>query len=122
MKGDNKYYAIIIFVFLVLFLIQQFQKPPTNYDRTYSHRDKNPYGGYVLKDILPEFMGDSEIRSLNLTLYEIQDEDLFDKNLIVFAEKISVPKVTEVQVRMLRAYFQSRKKLFPVLRLHGITS
>ncbi|NVK84023.1 MAG: hypothetical protein HWE21_06860 [Cytophagia bacterium] len=88
MRGDKKYYAIIIFVFLALFLIQQFQKPPTNYDHTFSHRDKNPYGGYVLKDILPEFMGGHEIESLNLTLYEIQDEDLSDKNLIILADEL----------------------------------
>lgn len=88
MRGDRKYYAIIVFVFLVLFLIQQFQKAPTNYDHTFSHRDKNPYGGYVLKDILPEFMGGHEIESLNLTLYEIQEEDLSGKNLIILADEL----------------------------------
>lgn len=91
-KGERKYYAIIIFVFLVLFLIQQFQKPPTNYDHTFSHKDKNPYGGYVLKDVLTNFMGDAEIRSLNLTLYEIQDEELFNKNLIIFADQVYMPE------------------------------
>ena len=90
MRGDKKYYAIIIFVFLVLFLIQQSQKPPTNYEHTFSHRDKNPYGGYVLKDLLPEFMAGSEIRSLNLTLYEIQEEDLSDKNLIILADQLNM--------------------------------
>lgn len=92
MKGERKYYAIIVFVFLVLFLIQQFQKPPTNYDHTFSHKDKNPYGGYVLKEVLSGFMGDAEIRSLNLTLYEIQDEELFNKNLIIFADQVYMPE------------------------------
>ncbi|MBO6495386.1 MAG: hypothetical protein JJ978_07470 [Roseivirga sp.] len=88
MREDKKYYAIIIFVFLVLFLIQYFQKEPTSYARTYSHLDKNPYGGYVLKDLLPEFMGGSEVQSLNRTLYEIKDSVLADKNLIIFADQL----------------------------------
>lgn len=92
MKGERKYYVIIVFVFLVLFLIQQFQKQPTNYDHTFSHKDKNPYGGFVLKEVLPEFMGDAEIESLNRTLYEIQDDTLSTKNLIIFADQIYLPE------------------------------
>lgn len=91
MKGERKYYAIIILVFLVLFLIQQSQRPPTSYDHTFSHKDKNPYGGYVLKELLPDFMGVEEIESLNLTLYEIQEEELSSKNLIIFADQVYLP-------------------------------
>jgi hypothetical protein len=90
MKGERKYYIIIFSIFLILFLIQQSQKKPTNYDHTYSHRDKNPYGGYVLKTLLPEFLGDNEVQSLNLTLYELQDEFELDNNLILIADQINL--------------------------------
>uniref|UniRef100_UPI00404736BB hypothetical protein n=1 Tax=Roseivirga sp. TaxID=1964215 RepID=UPI00404736BB len=86
MKGERKYYIIIFSIFLILFLIQQSQKEPTNYEHTYSHRDKNPYGGYVLKTLLPEFLGDNEVQSLNLTVYELEDQFEFDHNLILIAD------------------------------------
>jgi hypothetical protein len=90
MKGERKYYIIIFSIFLILFLIQQSQKEPTNYEHTYSHRDKNPYGGYVLKTLLPEFLGDNEVQSLNLTLYELEDQFEFDNNLILIADQINL--------------------------------
>jgi hypothetical protein len=90
MKGERKYYVIIISIFLILFLIQQSQKEPTNYEHTYSHRDKNPYGGYVLKTLLPEFLGDNEVQSLNLTLYELEDQFGIDANLILIADQINL--------------------------------
>ena len=88
MKGDRKYYFFIVSMFLVLFLIQQSQKEPTNYAHTFSHRDKNPYGGFVLKSVLPEFLGASEIQSLNLTIYEIEDQLVDSTNLVVIADNI----------------------------------
>lgn len=90
MKGERKYYIIIFSIFLILFLIQQSQKEPTNYEHTYSHRDKNPYGGYVLKTLLPEFLGDNEVQSLNLTLYELEDQFVTDNNLILIADQIDL--------------------------------
>ena len=90
MKGERKYYVIIFSIFLILFLIQQSQKEPTNYDHTYSHRDKNAYGGYVLKTLLPEFFGDNEVQSLNLTLYELEDQFKFDSSLILIADQINL--------------------------------
>ena len=82
LQGERKYYLIIIFVALILFITQQFQREPTSYERTYSHLDKNPYGGYVLKELLPDFLQIEEIESVNLTLYEIQDRLGADVNLL----------------------------------------
>ena len=88
LKGDRKYYAIILFVLVVLFTIQQFQKEATNYDHTFSYKDKNPYGGYVLSELLPDFIGNDEIEHLNLTLYEIQDQLGPEVNLFILADAI----------------------------------
>ncbi|MFT6970378.1 MAG: hypothetical protein ACJAXX_000943 [Roseivirga sp.] len=88
MKGDRKYYIFIISIFLILFLIQQGQREPTNYAHTFSHGDKNPYGGYVLRSVLPDFLGDNEIESLNLTIYELEDLLVDSTNLIVIADDI----------------------------------
>jgi hypothetical protein len=71
-----------------LFLIQQAQKEPTSYEHTFSSRDKNPYGGFVLKSILPEFLGESEVQSLNLTIYELENQLIDSTNLIIIADNI----------------------------------
>ena len=88
LRGDRKYYAIIGFVLVSLFIVQQLQKEPTNYDHSFSHRDKNPYGAYVLKELLPGFIGTDEIQHINLTLYEIEDQLGPDVNLLIFADEI----------------------------------
>lgn len=89
MKGDRKYYAIIIGVFVTLFLASYFREDPTNYNHTFSHRDKNPYGGYVLKELMPDLFGDKEVVNLNRTLYEIQDQLTPDKNLLIIADEMN---------------------------------
>lgn len=90
MKGDRKYYAMIIGVFLILFLASYFQEEPTNYNHTFSHLDKNPYGGYVLKELMPDLFGDRQVENLNRTLYEIQDQLTPDKNLLVIADQVNM--------------------------------
>jgi hypothetical protein len=86
MKGDGKYYALIIGVFLIVFLASYFKEDPTNYTHTFSHRDKNPYGGYVLNELMPDIFGDSKVEHVNRTLYEIEDDLGPDKNLLVIAD------------------------------------
>lgn len=88
MKGERKYYILILLVFLVLFSIEYFDEEPTNYRHTFSHRDKNPYGGYVLKEMMPDLFGDFNVENINLTLYEIQDQLTPDKNLLVIADQM----------------------------------
>lgn len=90
MKGDRKYYAMIIGVFLILFLASYFKEEPTNYRHTFSHLDKNPYGGYVLKELMPDLFGDKQVENLNRTLYEIQDQLTPDKNLLVIADEMNM--------------------------------
>lgn len=88
LRGDRKYYAIIVFVLVALFTVQQFQKEPTSYEHTFSHKDKNPYGGFVLSELLSDFIGNSDIEHMNLTLYEIQDQLGPEVNLFILADQI----------------------------------
>lgn len=86
MKGDGKYYALIIGVFLIVFLASYFKEDPTNYTHTFSHKDKNPYGGYVLNELMPDIFGDSKVEHVNRTLYEIEDDLRPDMNLLIIAD------------------------------------
>jgi hypothetical protein len=88
MKGDAKYYAIIIGVFLLLFVANRFKDEPTDYTHTFSHKDKNPYGSYLLKELMPDLFDDHEVESLNMTLYEIEERLTPDKNLLIIADNM----------------------------------
>lgn len=89
MKGDGKYYALIVLVFLVLFGIEYTQEEPTNYIHTFSHKDKKPYGGFVLREMMSDILGDVEVYNVNLTLYEIEHDLSPDKNLLIIADNMS---------------------------------
>ena len=89
MKGDAKYYALVALIFLILFTLSYTAKDPTNYRHTFSHKDKNPYGGFVLKDMMPDMFGDKEVSNINYTLYEIEEDLTPDKNLLIIADNMS---------------------------------
>lgn len=73
MKGERKYLAILSIVVLV-YLIFQFLVPRKHdWDITLYHRDKDPYGTYVLNELLPGVFPGKSIRHSNLTFYEWLD-------------------------------------------------
>ena len=86
MKGDAKYYGIIVLVFLVLFGAEYVSDGPVEYDKSLSYRDKNPYGSEVLNKLMPEIFGNKNIEHSNLTLYELEYDLGMDVNLLIMAE------------------------------------
>ena len=86
MKGDAKYYGIILLVFLLLFGAEYFGDGPVKYDTSLSYRDKDPYGTEVLNRLMPEIFGDKNIEHNNLTLYELEYDLGTDVNLLIMAE------------------------------------
>lgn len=75
MKKDLKYYMILLLAFLA-FILYELNKPKAlNWEVSLSKRDKNPYGTYVLNDLLSEAMRQNEVRHSNKTLFELADEE-----------------------------------------------
>ena len=75
MKKDLKYYMILLLAFLA-FILYELNKPKAlNWEVSLSKRDKNPYGTYVLNDLLSEAMDQNEVRHSNKTLFELADEE-----------------------------------------------
>ena len=89
MRGDRKYYVLVGLIFIILFAINYASPDPTNYNHTFSHLDKNPYGGYVLKDMMPDLFGDKQVSNRNLTLYEMEEDLSPDINLLVLADEFA---------------------------------
>jgi hypothetical protein len=89
-KKDWKYIAYIgsaIALFVVVKLVS-----PKQHDWTisFSHGDKNPYGGYALNELLPSVFSD-RVRNSNQTVYELRDS-LPGSNLLILASKFGAEK------------------------------
>ncbi len=87
-KSERKYYIILGLTVLVLILAEQFTREPNDWRTTFSHNDKEPYGGYVLNELMPDIFGESQVTNSYQTIYELE-YDLDDQtNLLVIAEGI----------------------------------
>ena len=58
--------AIAVFVGIKLISPKQY-----NWTVTFAAEDKNPYGAYILSELLPSIFPDAEIEHSHQTLYEI---------------------------------------------------
>jgi hypothetical protein len=85
---DRKYIlylsaAIGLFVAVKLLSPKQY-----NWTVTFSHEDKNPYGGYALYQLLPDLFG-KPVRQSYKSLYELKDSLPQKSNLMILATSFS---------------------------------
>jgi hypothetical protein len=84
-KKNSKYIfllaaTVVLFVLVHLFSPKQFDWTPT-----FSSRDKNPFGSYVMNTMLPDLFPGQEVSNYNITFYEASDSILAGKNIIAIA-------------------------------------
>ncbi len=85
-KGNRKYIWLFFTIFSVLVAVQYFLPKPINWSRTYSHKDKAPFGTYAIFNLLePSFGKKTEINKS--TLYNIHSSQ-HDNCLIVINESV----------------------------------
>ncbi len=64
---------------------------PINWTPTYSQEDKNPFGGFILYDLLPDIFPGKSIHTLSKNLYEMDlSTELADGNYIFVADEFNV--------------------------------
>ncbi len=51
-KGNKKYYFILVAIFIAVIVLQYFQPKPINWQRSYSKKDKIPFGCYAIFNLL----------------------------------------------------------------------
>ncbi|MEM8567797.1 MAG: hypothetical protein AAGF85_15150 [Bacteroidota bacterium] len=73
MKKDLKYILFLAAGVIVYLLIEISSPKPIDWTITYSHVDKNPFGGYLIKERLSDIFPENSLSSVNLTLYELKD-------------------------------------------------
>ncbi len=70
---ERKYLAILIAVTLAYLAVQVFGPVQHQWNITLNHRDKDPYGTYVLRELMPGLFPHKTVRLSNLTAYEWLD-------------------------------------------------
>jgi hypothetical protein len=76
------YLSVIVGTFMAVKLLGPKQH---DWRITLSHKDKSPYGMFVLQELLPSIFKNKKIENANFTLYEQLDSVSATENIIIFA-------------------------------------
>jgi hypothetical protein len=91
MKENSKYILLLSASILLVILVEWLSPKPINWTSTYSQEDKNPFGSYILYDLLADIFPGSSIQTLNENLYELErTEELADGNYIFIADEFNI--------------------------------
>mgnify|MGYP001091429568 CR=1 FL=1 len=91
MKKERKYIIIVAALFVVLILVQLFTPKPINWNITLSRYDKNPYGAFVLYELMPGIFPQQKLTYNNRTLYEIIEEEAYSEdNIIILCTELQM--------------------------------
>jgi hypothetical protein len=66
-KGDKKYILILTLIFIGFVSFQLWGPKPLNWNPTYLPKDKNPFGNYLLNEVLDDVFTSKKISHSNLT-------------------------------------------------------
>lgn len=85
MKKNNKYIFLLIGTVVLFVLVHLLSPKQFNWTPTFSSRDKNPFGDFVMNSLLGDLFPNQEVTHSNITFYETSDSLLADKNIIAMA-------------------------------------
>lgn len=92
MKGEKKYLIILGGVALTYVILQMLAPRKHEWSVTLYHRDKDPYGTYVLDQLISGIFPGKSIYHSNLTAYEWLDSISEKANFITFSLQFEPPK------------------------------
>jgi hypothetical protein len=89
MKKERRFIFILAAFMIAFVLFQLFGPKALDWTPTYSPKDKNPFGAFVLNNLLPPIFPNKKIKKLNLTIYELQDSIQQNENFISISDQFS---------------------------------
>lgn len=75
LKGNIKYIIILLAALLAVIVVEWLTPKPINWTPTFALEDTNPFGDYVMFDLLPDIFPGNEVNPLNANLYESNQQD-----------------------------------------------
>ncbi|RAU82745.1 DUF4350 domain-containing protein [Pontibacter arcticus] len=77
MKGYRRYITLVVLLFGGLILLDYFRPKPVDWTRTFSSKDKIPYGTYALLELLPGIFENAPIQAVQQPIFnQLQDSTL----------------------------------------------
>ncbi len=89
MRKDWKYILYLTLAFGLFVIVQLTGSKQFNWTPTYASDDKNPFGAYVLHELLPSAFAPHGIRMSNKTIYELKDSVRKDENLLILTHNFT---------------------------------
>jgi hypothetical protein len=84
MSDQKKYGILLALLFTILVLVEYFTPKPINWERTFSNKDKIPYGTYLLYELLPDIFPDQDIDAVRQPIANQLENLREDKSNYVF--------------------------------------
>lgn len=107
LKGNRKYYAILVFVFAAIVAAQYLMPKPTNWNKTYLRKDKIPFGSYAIFELLENTYA-PELTVNKQSLYNLDTEEAGDQALLMVNDEL---KLKKLDVQSLFAFLQRGNKV-----------
>lgn len=92
MRKDWKYILYLTLAFGIFLIIKLSGPKEFDWTPTYASEDKNPFGAFVLKEMLPSFFKGNKIQITNKTLYELKDSLKPNQNIFILSHRYSADK------------------------------
>ena len=91
---DFKIYISIATIFLVVYLVAQYNKPsPVNWQSTLYYQDKIPFGTYILHNELSHFFPGASITNTNQNLYDLfHKASITGSNYLIISKTVNLSK------------------------------
>ena len=89
MQKDWKYILYISAAFGLFVMVKLLSPRQYNWSITYSYEDKDPYGGYVLNQLLGSVFQKEDIHHSYKTLYELSDSIKEDHNILIISSNFN---------------------------------
>jgi hypothetical protein len=78
MKRKNiKYLIPLIITLIILTIIKIVEPEEVNWTKSFAKKDKIPYGGYIIYDIVPNLFPDNEVVLKELPIYNILKDNYY---------------------------------------------
>jgi hypothetical protein len=84
---DWKYILYLGVIFAIYLAVQLTSTKVFDWNVTYGHDDKNPYGTYAMNRLMPSVLGDVRVSHSYKTLYELKDSLKADDNVFVVTNR-----------------------------------
>ncbi len=89
MKKEHKYGLYLGFLLVVLIAVEYLAPKPLHWVITFYKEDKNPFGAYVLNEVLADVFPGQKIIHYYNSLYELQDTLTSTSNVMILATQFS---------------------------------